>query len=527
MTTENETEIEKPKTPEGMVAITVDGADVVVPEGTNVLEAAKEVGVDISAFCYHPGLSIAACCRQCLVSIDGVGKLQPSCQNTVREGMVVHTKDERSTVARKQMLEFTLLNHPIDCPICDKAGECTLQKNYFENNNEASRVDVVKVRKPKVVDLGPTIVLDAERCILCTRCIRVCDEVAGEHQLEMSNRGDHEELGTAPGAVLDNPYSLNTVDVCPVGALTSKDFRFTMRAWELMTTDSVCTGCSTGCNVEVHHKDNRVWRIIPRHNAEVNDYWMCDEGRTTYKSLKEGRLATPTVDGLPAKWDKAIAHAASLVKSWDAETTAVLFSAKSTNEDNFALASMAETLVGAKKWVVGTDDRPHRADDILRDKDTNANRAGAVAISGANFVSASDLPEQLTAGGITHVIGLGIDLVNLPPEIKAIAIASHDGASVKRAEVSLPSLDWAEVDGTIVNRKNMVQRLRSAVSGPAGSRAGWRIIGDLAKELGKDSKATTAEEVFKELSASVDLANGAAWGGITKTVQLRFSGSRG
>ena len=216
----------------------------------------------------------------------------------------------QSTLARKQQLEFTLVNHPIDCPICDKAGECTLQKLYFDHDNADSRVDTTKVHKAKVVDLGPHIVLDQERCILCSRCIRTCDVVAGEHQLEFAHRGDHEILTTAPGEQLDNPYSLNTVDVCPVGALTAKDFRFTMRAWELEATPSVCNGCATGCNIEIQHKNERAWRLVPRHNAEVNHYWMCDEGRFTYHGLREERLASAMVDGLPASWDKAVRAAA-------------------------------------------------------------------------------------------------------------------------------------------------------------------------------------------------------------------------
>jgi NADH-quinone oxidoreductase subunit G len=205
----------------GTVTLTIDGQSVTVAKGTNVLEAARTLGIDISAFCYHPGLPIVAQCRQCLVSVEKSPKLQPSCQQVCADGMVVHTADPQSTLARQQQLEFTLLNHPVDCPICDKAGECTLQKLYFDHDNADSRVDVPKVHKAKAVDLGPTIVLDPERCILCSRCIRVCDEVSGEHQLEFAFRGDHEVLTTAPGAQLDNPYSLNTVDVCPVGALTS------------------------------------------------------------------------------------------------------------------------------------------------------------------------------------------------------------------------------------------------------------------------------------------------------------------
>jgi NAD-dependent dihydropyrimidine dehydrogenase PreA subunit len=296
--------------PPNTVTLTIDGQSVTVPKGTNVLEAARTLGFDISAFCYHPGLPVVAQCRQCLVSVEKNPKLQPSCQQVCGDGMVVHTTDPQSTLARKQQLEFTLLNHPLDCPICDKAGECTLQKLYFEHDNADSRVDVPKVEKAKVVDLGPTIVLDQERCILCSRCIRTCDVVAGQHQLEFANRGDHEILTTAPSEALDNPYSLNTVDVCPVGALTAKDFRFTMRAWELEATPSVCNGCATGCNIEIHHKHDRAWRLVPRHNPDVNAYWMCDEGRFTYHDLREKRLGA-TVDGLPAGWEARPARAGS------------------------------------------------------------------------------------------------------------------------------------------------------------------------------------------------------------------------
>ncbi|HTJ41526.1 MAG TPA: 2Fe-2S iron-sulfur cluster-binding protein, partial [Kofleriaceae bacterium] len=355
--------------PSNNVTLTIDGKAVTVAKGTNVLEAAKSLGIDISAFCYHPGLSIAACCRQCLVSVEKNPKLQPSCQQTVAEGMVVHTTDKQSTLARKQQLEFTLVNHPIDCPICDKAGECTLQKLYFDHDNANSRVDTPKVHKDKVVDIGPHIVLDQERCILCTRCIRTCDEVAHSHQLDMANRGDHQLLTTAPGAQLDNPYSLNTVDVCPVGALTAKDFRFTMRAWELEATPSVCNGCATGCNVEIHHKHGRAWRLVPRHNPDVNKYWMCDEGRFTYHDLREQRLAAPLVDGLPAGWDRAIRAATDHLTSMLAgsrQAVGVVLSAESSNEDNFALAKLAKSWGLTSVYVAARPDVPARSDGRLR-----------------------------------------------------------------------------------------------------------------------------------------------------------------
>ena len=236
-----------------MVTVTIDGKPHQFPKGTVLLEACNAVGADVPFFCYHAGLSSPAVCRQCLVDVKGQPKPVPSCYTPVADKMEVMTKSPRALDVRRQMLEFTLVNHPIDCPICDKAGECLLQKHYFDWDAKLARNDGIKVKKNKVVDVGPHIVLDQERCILCTRCIRVCDEVAKTHQLEMAQRGDREVLTTAPGHKLDNPYSLNTVDVCPVGALTAKDFRFQMRAWELYTMPSVCPGCATGCNIEVQH----------------------------------------------------------------------------------------------------------------------------------------------------------------------------------------------------------------------------------------------------------------------------------
>src|SRR4051794_37052134 len=329
-----------------LVTLKIDGQTVQAKKGTNVLEAAKAIDKSISYFCYHPGLSSPAVCRQCLVEVKGQPKLVPSCYTPVSEGMEVRTDTEKVVTARAQMLEFTLVNHPVDCPICDKAGECTLQKMYEEWDGSPSRVDTGKVHKPKVVDLGPHIVLDAERCILCTRCIRVCDEVAKETQLQMAFRGDREQLTTAPGKQLDNPYSLNTVDVCPVGALTSKDFRFTMRAWELYTVPSVCPGCATGCNTEVHHARGKVYRVVPRENQDVNKFWMCDEGRFTYHELDERRVAAPRVGGDTTSMEKAVAFAAErlagLRDAGGGKLLGVVLNAQATNEDNYVLVKAAQ-----------------------------------------------------------------------------------------------------------------------------------------------------------------------------------------
>lgn len=526
--------------PPDTVTLTIDGTSVTVPKGTNVLEAARTIGLDISAFCYHPGLSIAACCRQCLVSIEKNPKLQPSCQQVAGDGMVVHTKDPQSTMARRQMLEFTLVNHPIDCPICDKAGECTLQKLYFEHDNAASRVDTPKVEKPKVVDLGPHVVLDAERCILCTRCIRVCDEVAGSHQLEMKNRGDHEEITTAPGQKLDNPYSLNTVDVCPVGALTSKDFRFTMRAWELEATPSVCNGCATGCNVEIHHSDGRAWRLVPRLNPDVNGHWMCDEGRFTYHDLREQRLAVPTVGGLPSTWDRAVKAAADKLVSplKDPSSVAVVLSAQATNEDNFALARLAAAWK-APVYLTARPDRGDRADGKLRVADVNPNRAGVTAIAGALGLTLGDLGALETGvntGAIRAVIFLGHDLPVSETALRrlreldcVVAIASHERGPVKAAGVALPIAAWAELSGSVTNADGKVQRMHPAFAAPGQAVTGWDAVARLAAATGA-GKAVAWEHarlVWKDMTAQVKAWSGMAWGREVRPLALRFAGSRG
>ena len=522
----------------GLVNLVIDGQAVTVPAGTNVLEAAKLVGTDIPAFCYHPGLKVVAQCRQCLVSIEKNPKLQPSCQQTAGDGMVVHTTDAQSTLARKQMLEFTLVNHPIDCPICDKAGECTLQKLYFENDNADSRIDTDKVHKAKAVDLGPTIVLDQERCILCSRCIRVCDEVAGQHQLEFSQRGDHEVLGTAPGAELDNPYSLNTVDVCPVGALTAKDFRFTMRAWELDATPSVCNGCATGCNIEIQHKNGRAWRLVPRHNPEVNDYWMCDEGRLTYHDLREERLAGATVDGLPAGWDRAIKIAAERIISALAlapSSVGVVLSAAHSNEDNFALAKLAKAW-GAQVFIAVRPLVPGRADGRLRVADVNPNAGGVMAIASALGLQAKPADEHgsIEAMNLKTLVMLGDLLPNLGAaataklkELELIAIAAHERGPVAGARVALPAAAWAETSGTVTNAMGHVQRMHAAFPPPGQALAGWEAVVRLAQATDVKLGWAHARDVFKDMTATVPAWAKLTWAREARPLALRFAGSRG
>ncbi len=521
------------------VTLTIDGVEVTVDKGTNIIEAAKKAGNTISAFCYHPGLEVVAVCRQCLVSVEGAPKLTPACQGIASDGMVVHTTDEASSDARRQLLEYTLLNHPIDCPVCDKAGECTLQKHYVNQDNKASRLDVPKVRKPKRVDLGPHIVLDAERCIMCTRCIRVCDEVIGEHQLEISNRGDHSQICTAPGKQLDNPYSLNTVDVCPVGALTAKDFRFTMRAWELLSTPSICNGCSTGCNIEIHHRGGRTYRIIPRENADVNAYWMCDDGRFTYHGLTEKRLVGPLVDGMPSSWEKSITAAASRIQAAlesGPESVGVVFSPHRTNEENYVLSKLAKDVWKAGRlYLGGAAPQPERADHKLRKADISPNRQGVrtmlsdIEVGGLSVLESDILSGDLKAVIVLgHELGLGDEALEKLANLDClIVVADHDQGIASKAHVTLAAAAWAENTGSVTSFEGRVQRMQAAYDCMGQARPAWQIFADLATEAGSEINYESAEAVFTEMKSAVSAFSEATWGRDLLPIPLRFAHSRG
>ena len=262
-----------------IISCEINGQTVQVEEGSTIIQAFKKREEKICHYCWHPGLSIAGVCRLCMVEIEGNPKMQIACNTQVQEGMKISNNSEKVKTAVRWGLEYHLINHPLDCPICDQAGECELQEQYMKFGSYDSSMSSRKVKKRKVVDLGSKIVLDTERCILCSRCVRFTDEVTQTKELGIFNRGDRSEIGCFKDKPLNNDYALNTVDICPVGALTSRQFRFKQRVWYLKTAKSICTGCSTGCNTYVDHNEEGVWRIRPRYNKKVNAYWMCDKGR--------------------------------------------------------------------------------------------------------------------------------------------------------------------------------------------------------------------------------------------------------
>ncbi|HXN82719.1 MAG TPA: 2Fe-2S iron-sulfur cluster-binding protein, partial [Myxococcales bacterium] len=274
-----------------IVKVEVDGVAVEADARDNLIEAARRVGIAIPYFCYHPRLSIAGQCRMCLVETsDAPGRLVPGCQVRVKEGMKVNTQSPAVKENQRGCMEFHLINHPVDCAICDQSGECKLQDYYMEYDHQPTRIRTYKLNKPKREVFGPLVVYDAERCIMCTRCVRFMDEVAQEPQLAVVNRGDHSLIATFPGQPLDSKYSGNTVDICPVGALLNRDFRFTSRVWFVNKSPTVCTGCSNGCNIYLEARGPLAYRELPRRNEEVNQVWMCDEGRLTHHETNDNRL---------------------------------------------------------------------------------------------------------------------------------------------------------------------------------------------------------------------------------------------
>lgn len=366
-----------------MPKINIDGKEIEFKQGQTIIEAAKDHGIEIAHFCWHPKLSVSGNCRMCLVEVEKMPKLVIACATTAADGMVVHTQSGKSLAARNAVMEFFLINHPLDCPICDEAGECKLQDYTYKHSVGESRFVEEKVKKGKRIQIGPYVMFDADRCIMCSRCIRFCDEIAKDPELTFTKRGDRVFLTTYPGEQLDNLYSMNVVDICPVGALTNSDFRFKSRVWEMSLTNSVCTGCAQGCNIELWVRNNEVLRLVPKYNEDVNSYWMCDHGRVnTFKFINaEDRVDGPhiRVEGNLTRvgWDEAYAEAASRLKAFGKDEIAVIGSAFATVEDNYIASKFAKSVLGTGNLDFVKHIDPSFGDDILRRNDITPNSLGA------------------------------------------------------------------------------------------------------------------------------------------------------
>jgi NADH-quinone oxidoreductase subunit G len=516
------------------------------PKGTRVIEACERAGSYVPRYCYHKKLSSPGNCRMCLIEM-GMPKMGPdrklelgedgkpivnwmprpqiSCAQDVAEGMGVRTTSPLVRECQRGVMEFLLINHPLDCPICDQAGECRLQEFSVEYGTAESRFLENKVKKPKAVQLGPRVTLDDERCILCSRCIRFCKEVAKDDVLGFVDRGSHTILTAHPGRRLENNYSLNTVDICPVGALTNTDFRFKMRVWFLKETKSFCTSCATGCNTVIGSREDIIYRQTPRENDAVNSAWMCDYGRLNFDYVaSDRRLLQPRIlqnnKLVPADWKTAITHAALQLKHFSAWEIAIFASGRMTNEELWLASRIAQVL--GTPWV---DIVPRRGpgDDILLSEDRNPNTNGArlLGLTDQPGARVPGMIEAIASGQIKALFTLGENparlglseavLGNLPAFV-VMDILSNEATS--HATALLPASAYAEKRGSMINGKGRLQRLNRSVRPPGQARDDWEILRDLLQALTGSNGVYSLDDVFRQMSETVPQLSGLTLSGI-------------
>lgn len=517
-----------------MINVQVDGEWKTFPKGTRLIEACMKSGKYVPHYCYHPKLSSPGNCRMCLVEL-GMPKMTPdrkpvvgedgrpeiswgprpaiSCATEISEGMAVRTTSPMVEECRNGVMEFLLINHPLDCPICDQAGECRLQEFSVEFGKGESRFLEDKVKKPKRVDLGERIVLDDERCIMCSRCVRFMQEIAKDDVLGFLNRGSHTTLSVYPGKRLDNNYSLNTVDICPVGALTSKDFRFKMRVWFLRETKSIDVSCGTGSNIIISSRENTVYRITPRENDFVNSCWIPDSHRLNFHYVNSPeRLTAPTIRGesLPPKWSDAISAAISNLQT-NKGKTAMIASARFTNEELFLARRLASAL-GID--VFDVIPRPQQGDGFLVSNDGNPNTLGAKLI-GLATGRLSEIVEGVRTGSIKSLLVLGEDATDaglsasdLEKLESLVVVNLLPDETTSKAIVVLPSASWAEKRGSMINTRGRLQRLNRAISSPGQAREDWEIFRDLIQAASGANGIYAIEDVFKQMAAEVPALTG-------------------
>ncbi len=538
------------------VTVKVDGVAIQVPKTTpdpmtgkpiptTMLQACNQARVDVPHYCYHPKLPVAGNCRMCLVEFgtpamgpdrkpmfnpDGTPKISKSprpaiaCATPISPGMEIYTNTPGVDQMRKGVLEFLLINHPLDCPICDQAGECKLQEYSVEYGQSESRFVENKVHKPKRVDLGPRIVLDDERCILCTRCIRFTKDIVGDDALGIVNRGSYNTITAYPGKQFDNNYTLNTVDICPVGALTSKDFRFKMRVWFLKETKSICTSCGTGCNIVIGSREEKIYRYEPRQNDAVNSTWMCDYGRLNYKWIgHEDRISKVFVKKQESNWGAAIVEISRKLSEAPAGSVAIVGSARLANEELYLISKLA------KKLGAMTDSVPRSGpgDKLLLNTDRNPNTNGAKLTGIAANPIGSALPkiaDAIKAGKIKTLIVFGEDVtkhgIGADVLAKLDALIACDilpSATTSAAHYVLPGCAHAEKRGTMTNVKGRVQKFMKAVEGPGVARPEWEILHELVFNVTGQNGFVSIEGLFNQMAKEIPALAGVTWAGLGDT----------
>jgi NADH-quinone oxidoreductase subunit G len=492
-----------------MVKLTIDDKALEVKEGLTILKAAEQAGIEIPHFCYHPAFAPEGSCRMCLIEIEGFPKLELACSTTVREGQKILTGSPKVREARKAVLEFLLAEHPLDCPICDKAGECRLQDYFYDHGLFESQLKDAKEKREKLVRIGQKLILDRERCILCTRCVRFLNEVSRTGELGVVNRGNRSEISSYDGKAVDNNYAGNLVDLCPVGAITDADFRFKSRVWFLTSRASICPLCGRGCNIFIDSHPGfprvllpqRVYRVRPRENPDINGHWMCDFGRYSFAYLDRGRHERPVQkkSGRETEltWEKVSAIVAEkvrgLVVRGKAARIAVILNSTLTNEELFLADRVFRKGLGIEK-IFTADPVEGKADGFLQTAERTPNRRGAAEIG-----LAATRPDLAALAGTTDLLlifGHFLAAALSPGEIKAsldgIAAkylwASHRSALDELVDVVVPTPVIAEKSGTLTNTDGRVQPVSAALDFCAEGVPEWRVLLDLAKALRLDHK---------------------------------------
>ena len=508
--------------------IVFDGKPIEVPKNINLIEAAKLAGIEIPHFCFHPRLSVVGQCRMCLVEIDGIPKIQAACTTPLKDGLSVKTTTEKVVQSRAANMEFLLINHPLDCPICDQAGECKLQDNSFGYGDQRSRYDEKK-RQYAGFDrtmIGPHVIADMTRCIQCTRCIRFCQEIAGTGELTFLDRGGRTLVWTHDGKPLANDWSGCAADVCPVGALTTREFRFRSRVWYLRKTPSVCPGCNIGCNISVEHRDSVVYRFLPRLNPDVNDYWLCDHGRFLSESLNLREIEKATVREagqaadahVPAAIQKIAGHIRQTVETSGPGGVFFLGSANLSNEENFLLRKIADHLSCENRDAVVDKSRVRK----MKSKTVwiEGDHAGA-NYAGAKDMGLSPLPggyglEDVLSGKARPEIILAADAafsriaddpgkVAVLRQARFLAVAARNANELTRAaDVVLPASSLAEKEGTFTNVQGRVQKFERAFLPKPPARAHWELLLLLAVALGWGDRNWTPEDLRRQIQAEVE-----------------------
>jgi NADH-quinone oxidoreductase subunit G len=522
------------------VKLRIDGREVEVEKGTNLIEAGKKAGLFVPHFCYHPGLPVVAVCRICLCEIEGRPKLIAGCATPAEEGIHVLTKSKKVQDARRAVMEFLLIHHPLDCPMCDKGGECTLQDYTMLMGPSRTRFTFEKTTWPEE-DVGGKLLLNKNRCILCMRCVNLCREVAGENEIAVLARGEETYIGTVAGRKITNEMAGNIADICPVGALTSKDFRFRARPWELKPVPSVCTLCSKGCNTLLGYQPRRgeIVRITARENPDVNQWWICDRGRGGFWGVHDPKRLTALTRRrgetvVTMSWNDSIPLIADtltgILKQHGPSAVGVIGSAELTNEECFLTRSIFHDALGIVNLDFPLRPQPpvvYKKFTIEGDRNPNTRGARAIGIApGPQGLGIADMMRAAAEGKIRALLFLrGGPLEQFgDPAVVGQALRQTElsvvmdpmpSAVSERAQWVLPGVSFAEREGTYTNSQGRVQRARKAFTMRGDMREDWRILEQLGRALGAWPHADEVgpESIFQRLA----LAN-AAFRGLTYTV---------